>query len=323
MSEKDIKIYEGKVFHGEKYKDQGVIDGDASVLELLEYLTGRQFIKIETQDLEDFLNGRLPFRDLNSLGLDKREKEDILSMIKTNLENFIERSGYRKIEYFVKIKQFEIDNARKLNYFRWDDMYFNSVYATDEKGYVRMISYFVPEENYFSQIPENLAYLSRLEILDLSYNPIYELPKNFGKLKSLKYLDLSGNEIEDEKDPEWCSTINQLYSLEYLDLSSIRLKTFPVSFGKLKKLRHLDFSANIIDTIPESIGNLRNLKYLNLKGNKIRIIPETIKNLKNLNYLDLSFNNIDNEQIPDSIRNLKDFKKTITDKYFIFKKKKD
>jgi len=120
MSEKDISIYEGKVFDGEKYKDQGVINGDASVLEILENITGRRFIKIETQDLEDFLNGKLPFRDLNSLGLDKRDKECLFGMIRRDLEVFIGQNGYRNIESFVYIKQYEIDNVRKLNYFRWD-----------------------------------------------------------------------------------------------------------------------------------------------------------------------------------------------------------
>jgi len=320
MSEKDIRIYEGKVFGGEKYKDQGVIDGDASVLEILEYLTGKEFIKIKNQDLEDFLDGRLPFRNLNSLGLDKREKEYLFGMIRKDLEYFIGQSGYRNIESFIYIKQYEIDNVRKLNYFIWDDMYFTSVYTTDYTGYVRMISYYVPEENYLCKIPENLLYLSKLEILDLPYNPIYNLPNNFGKLKSLKYLNLSGNGIK-EKGADWCETVYQLASLEYLDLSFMKLHKFPVSFGKLKNLRYLDFSNNRIKTIPDSIGNLSNLNYLDLRNNKITKIPDFIGDLESLNYLNLSFNNINIEKIPDSIRNLKDFKKVISDKYFILKKK--
>jgi len=301
MSEKRIKTYKGKFYSGEEFKKQGVVDGDASILEIFERAVGNYLIKIDAQDLEDFLNGKLPFQNINKIGFDEWKKEFFSKWIKDSLEYFIGQEGHRDIGEFVYLKQFELDNTRNKDYFRWDDMYFTSVYATDKEGHVRMISYYVPEDYHLYEIPENLLYLKHLEILDLPYNYIEKIPDDIEKLENLRYLSLYGNEIP-QNIAEWYGTLHKLTLLEYLELSSMKIRNVPAQFGYLKNLRYLDLSDNNIKRLPDEIGNLRNIEYLDLSNNKINSLPESIGNLKNLRYLNISRNNINS--LPDSIGNL-------------------
>jgi len=258
MSQDSIKIYDGKFFTGEKYESQGVIQGEASVLEILESLGGLPLIKIDFQDLDDFLNGKLPFSNLGSHNLNSHDKRQLLNEISESLNYFIFQNGYRDISIFISLKQFELELTRKMNFFRWDDIYFRALYAKDNDGHIRMISYSVPERNEIGEIPENLLYLKKLEILDLPYNYITQIPENIKDLKSLKYLSLEGN-FMGQVEKDWYGSICQLISLENLNLC-----------------------LNDLPTIPDSIGNLINLKFLNLSNNELNSVPKSIKSLNNL-----------------------------------------
>ncbi len=88
-----------------------------------------------------------------------------------------------------------------------------------------------------------------------------------------------------------------------LDLSTMRLKTFPESIGNFQSLESLDLHTNSISNLPTSIGNLKKLRSLNLRENKLKTLPASIGNLISIRNLDLSHNQLVN--LPDSFRNLK------------------
>ncbi|XP_039173772.1 receptor-like protein EIX2 [Eucalyptus grandis] len=73
----------------------------------------------------------------------------------------------------------------------------------------------------------------------------------------------------------------------------------PSTIGQLASLRYLDLSYNNLSgNIPESIGQLRNLELMHFGP-----IPSTIRQLSSLRLLDLSSNNL-SENIPKSIGQL-------------------
>lgn len=160
---KDIKTYNKMNFSGEKYKAQEVTEGEASVLEIIEWIGKKPLKRIRTQSLENFRNGKID-EDLPS---------ELLIRLRKNLSYF-KQKGYRNINEFVFLKQLEINLEHDEDFFRFDDIYFTSVYSTDRDGHIRMISYGFTEDGKLPRIIENILMLSNLEILDLHYNQIIE-----------------------------------------------------------------------------------------------------------------------------------------------------
>lgn len=118
---------------------------------------------------------------------------------------------------------------------------------------------------------EQIALLTRLETLDVSYNEITEVP--FGSLKNLvflKSLHLSGNLLSTlpQDDLEHLTNLSSLY------LNSNRLHSLPAELSKLHSLEALDVGAN---NLRYNVSNWpfdwnwrwnQNLRYLNFSANK-------------------------------------------------------
>ncbi|KAG5525674.1 hypothetical protein RHGRI_032089 [Rhododendron griersonianum] len=112
------------------------------------------------------------------------------------------------------------------------------------------------------QLTGDIAQLSELQILDLSYNMglTGTLPQSIGSLTKLTYLSLVG-----------CGFSGPI----------------PDTIGSLQQLYHLDLNSNrFIGSIPPSIGNLLNLYWLDLSNNTLSgTIPVSTRTTPGLDML--------------------------------------
>ncbi|WVZ69828.1 LOW QUALITY PROTEIN: hypothetical protein U9M48_018555 [Paspalum notatum var. saurae] len=160
--------------------------------------------------------------------------------------------------------------------------------------------------------------LTRLENLDLSYNPFYPLllqhnwfwdvttikelilsycgwsgsiPGALGNMSSLEVLYLNGNSISGIISMTLENLCNlQLLHLEQNNINGDMMGRLPqCSWNKLREL-HLQ-GANLTGQLPVWIGNLTNLRYLDISQNMlVGSIPFGIGNMRSLSFLDLSRN---------------------------------
>ncbi|XP_065178456.1 uncharacterized protein LOC135809113 [Sycon ciliatum] len=175
-------------------------------------------------------------------------------------------------------------------------------------------------------LPESLGDTSLvyLRIGNGTEHPPYEgtrlvtIPDSLASLKRLRVLDLNHNSLTGQLNPD----ILNLPDLEVIDFSLGQVMIdFPGNgFSKLRKLRHLALDYNVLvelpdnihqakkleyfsvspepgvfhGKLPESIGQLTNLTYLSFTGNynAQAPIPSSIWNITSLQYMDISYNSI-------------------------------
>ena len=135
-------------------------------------------------------------------------------------------------------------------------------------------------------VPEEIADLSELRVLDLSGNRFSEpLPGWLGELSELRELNLSRNGLSGSLSEGF----GRMPKLEELSFSSNEFVEIPSEVFELKNLKKLYFIGNMLERIPAEIGNLVNLESLDLSNNFLAgSIPAEIGNLANLERLDLS-----------------------------------
>jgi Leucine-rich repeat (LRR) protein len=96
--------------------------------------------------------------------------------------------------------------------------------------------------NELSAIPEEIGYLSNLEIIDMSTNLISAIPNSLGSLKKIKKLNLKENKI---------AKVNK-------------------SISNLTMLADVDISSNVIESIEKgAFSAMCSLVILNLCQNKL------------------------------------------------------
>ncbi len=123
---------------------------------------------------------------------------------------------------------------------------------------------------------------------------IGEIPASLFEHPNLEYIDLSTNKI----DSFPLLRITNL-QLKHIDLTNNKIKIFPSSLSKLTNLKTLILNLNKIESIPLNIGLFEHLKTLSLTSNNILGIPQEISDLKELINLDLTSNPID--ELPDLV----------------------
>ncbi|XP_066963781.1 LOW QUALITY PROTEIN: leucine-rich repeat-containing protein 40-like [Macrobrachium rosenbergii] len=93
--------------------------------------------------------------------------------------------------------------------------------------------------------------------------------------------------------------INNLMSLQILDLSDNCLSSLPSTMGDLTCLQRLNLSHNKLEEVPASLFMLPDLRSLQLDHNKLNGLPDDMGNLNVLEYLDVSNNDL--TELPLSI----------------------
>ncbi|WP_434762762.1 leucine-rich repeat-containing protein kinase family protein [Vibrio fortis] len=125
-----------------------------------------------------------------------------------------------------------------------------------------------------------------LEVLDLSGNALSELPKELAKLTKLRIIFASNNQFTHLPD-----VLGDLPNLEMVGFKTNQIKT--VSEQSLpQKLRWLILTDNAIEVLPESLGHRPRLQKLALAGNQIKALPRSMENLLNLELIRLSANQL-------------------------------
>ena len=122
------------------------------------------------------------------------------------------------------------------------------------------------------QVRDFVRGFTELQTLDLSASGLTEIPIAPGDLAKLKRLNLSGNRIVVEPAVQQC--IDQLQSLEYLDLSHNPLNALDVS--AMSRLKALNLGATDLHEWPTGAHNLPELTWLDLRDSQISSLPEAV-----------------------------------------------
>ncbi|MFX0076113.1 MAG: leucine-rich repeat domain-containing protein [Candidatus Hermodarchaeota archaeon] len=129
------------------------------------------------------------------------------------------------------------------------------------------------------KLPEELAELSYIKVLDLSNNYLTHIP-SLDRLTELEELYLNNNQLDDL--PRW---IGDLSNLKILNIGKNRFKELPIEIMKLKNLQQFYLRYNDLEELPETLGNLNTLTTLHLDSNELTSLPEAFGKLINLQSL--------------------------------------
>jgi hypothetical protein len=127
--------------------------------------------------------------------------------------------------------------------------------------------------NLEGELPESIAQLTQLRILELSFNKLSgSLPESLGSLRNLETLAFNGNNLSG---------------------------TIPASLGQLAQLKNLHLSSNhFTGVLPVELGNLTNIEVFNVFDNELTgSLPEEIAanlGLRELIVAENDFENTDN-----------------------------
>ncbi|XP_055297469.1 leucine-rich repeat-containing protein 15-like [Sitodiplosis mosellana] len=147
--------------------------------------------------------------------------------------------------------------------------------------------------NQLKVIPGNVFdRLTKLEILDLSWNKITSIHENgFKGLSNLRTLKLNRNQLQRFK----LHTFENVPLLEELLLNNNHIETIEDGVLKLPNLKRLDLSHNKLTELSNLMfKDCMQLEYLDLRSNHITSLRRSVYSLGNLQYL-----NLDNNRIAD------------------------
>jgi len=151
-------------------------------------------------------------------------------------------------------------------------------------------------------IPSEIGLLTDLTFLRLNVNFVGLVPATIGNLTNLTTLDLSNNFQLSGTFPY--GSIDRLDKLRTLSLSTLpKMVAFPTSsINQLSSLEYLDVarSARSNQNLPSEIGDLVNLVVLSTRQTDANgQIPMEMFNLTNLEYLNLGNNDIQDELVSE------------------------
>jgi hypothetical protein len=136
-----------------------------------------------------------------------------------------------------------------------------------------------------TEVPESIASLTELRLLNLFNNQLTKLPETIAFLTQLRLLNLHNNQLREL--PEALASLTQL---RVLYLHNNQLTELPEAIASLTQLQRLDLSNNQLRELPEAIASLTQLQWLDLRNNKLRELPEAIASLTQLRHINLSHN---------------------------------
>ncbi|THU71845.1 hypothetical protein C4D60_Mb04t05820 [Musa balbisiana] len=148
-------------------------------------------------------------------------------------------------------------------------------------------------------IPGEIGALSDLRVISLRNNKLqHTLPDNLGMLANLLYLDLPSNELEGKLPPP---IFHNCTNLEYVDLSNNSFGgSIPLQIGtSLNRLRSLFLARNsLIGSIPASLSNATNLTRIAMHMNSLSggLPSEIVVHMPALKSLSLSYNKLSSDE---------------------------
>jgi Leucine-rich repeat (LRR) protein len=122
--------------------------------------------------------------------------------------------------------------------------------------------------NLVGTVPDEMKFLSRIEILTLPYNPDLtgSLPDGLGRMGQLSHLSLQWCGLQGTF-PTWLSDVEKL---QYLMLGNNHLTgSIPDEIWRLGNLKVLGLDNNMLSAKLDVFGSLPNLKSLYVEGNLI------------------------------------------------------
>ena len=160
-------------------------------------------------------------------------------------------------------------------------------------------------------VPDCIAQMENLEILDLHGNSITELSSALGRLSKLKQVNVSSNQLKtlpmeaifDLPIVELNASRNRLTGtllpsnipqvpfLQDLDVSTNALQLLSEIKVDFPALKSLKIANNRVATLPD-VSSWQSLTYLNVEENKISEIPLGFTSLKNLMHADFGNNSL-------------------------------
>nr|KJB73889.1 hypothetical protein B456_011G259100 [Gossypium raimondii] len=148
------------------------------------------------------------------------------------------------------------------------------------------------DNSFYSQIPQEIGRLRRLETLQLTNNSIRgEIPSNLSACSKLTLVNMRSNQLAGEIP----ASLGLLSNLKSLDFANNSLKgSIPPLFGNLSSLEELSLAINgLSGTIPEALGQLTNLSFFSIYGNVISgNFPMSIFNLSKIRRFNIGANKI-------------------------------
>ena len=138
--------------------------------------------------------------------------------------------------------------------------------------------------NALSELPADLARLSKLKILFCSNNRFESLPEVLGECPSLEMIGFKSNQITHV--PESSLPLQT----RWLILTDNQIASLPDNMGDLSRLQKLALAGNQLTQLPESIGRCQNLELLRISANQLREFPYILLGLPRLAWLAFSGN---------------------------------
>lgn len=142
-------------------------------------------------------------------------------------------------------------------------------YVTTFAGSLRYL--YLADNRLTDDVFDELALMSDLRILNLSYNLMYDMPpRTLRRWQQLTELYLSGNDLSSLPAED----LEEVSLLKVLHINGNKFQVLPAELGKVAKLAILDVGNNLLKY---NVSNWpydwnwnwnHNLKYLNLSGNK-------------------------------------------------------
>nr|XP_043618853.1 receptor-like protein kinase 5 [Erigeron canadensis] len=164
---------------------------------------------------------------------------------------------------------------------------------------IRLKELWMPQTNLVGKLPDSLANLASLELLDVNFNNLEGgIPSGLFLLKNLSKLYLYRNNLEGEI-PSRIECVN----LIDIDISMNRLSgPIPEDFGKLNKLEVMNlFSNQLSGNIPISISRIPALKVFRVFRNNLSgELPSEIGLHSKLEAFEVSENKLTG-RLPDSL----------------------
>ncbi|GKV44005.1 hypothetical protein SLEP1_g51234 [Rubroshorea leprosula] len=141
-------------------------------------------------------------------------------------------------------------------------------------------------------LPDELGYLSNLEILQVDENNISgPIPTSFANLNKTTHFHMNNNSISGQIPPE----LSKLANLIHFFLNNNNLSGYlPEELAQMPNLAILQLDNNNFDgaTIPGSFGNIPTLLKLSLRNCNLQGSIPDLSGIPNLGYLELSSNQL-------------------------------